>query len=324
MKALVTGGNGFVATHLISQLLEKDANVSATVRSDRSEKELLGLFPQIQVFRADLTHADGWKEAVSGQDVIFHVASPLGGENPNDPVLIDEAVSGVENVLLAAAHAGVKRIVMTSSQAASTPPAATAGEITDDFWSDEKNPELNAYRLSKLFAERKAWELAEKHGLALTTILPGAVFGPVLTNHLSSNGLIAQMMNGSPSPKISLEITDVRDAAALHILAFENPAAAVGQRFIAKNNDLTFLEVAEILKKAYPENSKIKTQEVPNFVLKLLSHFRHDLRALTPMLGRKYTHSNEMAKKLLGWQPRPSEETICDAAQSLIDKGLVK
>jgi dihydroflavonol-4-reductase len=59
---------------------------------------------------------------MAGVDAILHVASPLGHENANDIRLIKEAVAGVEHVFEAAHIAGVKRIVMTSSQAAAPPP----------------------------------------------------------------------------------------------------------------------------------------------------------------------------------------------------------
>lgn len=152
MKVLVTGANGFLATHLIQQLLAAHYQVVGTVRNlGRAPK----IFSDIKYVVANLTSPDGWQEAMTGIDAIFHVASPLGHDDANQPRLIEEAVAGVEHVFSAAHLAGVKRIVMTSSQAAATPKAETTGVLTEEFWSDKKNTELNAYRLSKLFAEKK-------------------------------------------------------------------------------------------------------------------------------------------------------------------------
>lgn len=297
MKVLVTGANGFLATHLIQQLLEKNYEVVGSVRSlERAPK----IFNHVSYFAANLTSSQGWLEAMKDVEAIFHVASPLGHDNANNPQLIQEAVSGVEVVFQAAKNAGVKRLIMTSSQAAATPQAKTTGIITEDFWSDPKNPELNAYRLSKLFAEKKAWELAKKYQLDLTTILPGAIFGPALTANRSSNQVLDGIKVAKFVPNISLEVTDVRDLAALHILALEK-SQTIGERYIAKNNDLTFQEIAEI----FGNHSFL----LPDFLLKISGKFVGSLRALVPMLQRKYTHSNEKALQI-GWQARAAKETV--------------
>ncbi len=299
MKTLVTGANGFVAAHLMSQLLEKGYEVVGTVRS---QKKAPTIFPEVTYREADLTKAEGWKEAMEGIDVVFHVASPLGGDNPNDPKLIDIAVAGVENVFAGAHQAGVKRIIMTSSQAACTPESSTRGVIDESFWTDPKNKEINAYRQSKLFAEKRAWELAKEYDMQLTTILPGAIFGPALTENKSSNAVIENIATQKAVPNINLEVTDVRDLATLHIIAMEN-AGTIGERIIAKNNDLTFAEVSEALGK--------HARKMPDFALKIAAAFIPSLRALTPMLGRQYTHTNQKAISY-GWNPRDAKETVRD------------
>ncbi|MCL1950587.1 MAG: NAD-dependent epimerase/dehydratase family protein [Turicibacter sp.] len=300
MKVLVTGANGFVALHLIQQLLERGYEVVGTVRNlSRAPK----IFEKVSYKEADLSSPDGWLGAMEGIEAVFHVASPLGGENPNDPALVQEAVAGVSHVFEAVHQAGIKRVILTSSQAAATPLAKETGVISDDFWSDPANPELNAYRLSKLEAEKEGWLLAEKYGIDLTAILPGAVFGPSLTENRSTSQVLDQIHAAPFVPNITLEVTDVRDLATLHILALEN-SESIGKRYIAKNDDLTFAQISRL----YGKTPVV----LPDFFLRGLAKFQKPLRALVPMLGRKYTHSNERAREL-GWEPRDASETVKDA-----------
>lgn len=109
---------------------------------------------------------------------------------------------------------------MTSSRAASTPEASTKGLIDAKFWFDEENLELNAYRLSKLSAEKLAWNLAEKYHFKLSTILPGAIFGPTLTDAISSNGLIAQIIHGTPLPMLGRIYTHT-NAKTVRVLGYQ-------------------------------------------------------------------------------------------------------
>ncbi len=282
---------------MIQQSLNKRYEV---VRTVRNLKKAPTIFPGVVYKEADLTHADGWLDAMEGVDTIFHVASPLGGQNPDDEKLIDIAVAGVENVFHAAHEAGVKRIIMTSSQAACTPLRSMTGEIDETLWTSESNHEINAYRKSKLFAEKKAWELAEKYQIRLTTILPGSIFGPALTENRSSNAVLENIKKQKAVPSITLEVSDVRDLAALHLLALEN-SQTCGERLIAKNGDLTFAEIGQIYG-THPIT-------LPDFALRIAARFVPPIRALTPMLGRRYTHTNKKAIGF-GWQPRPAEETI--------------
>ena len=323
MKVMVTGGNGFVATHLIQQLLDRGDTVIATVRTIEKGEQLTGLFPTDKfayILSALTDFPDlALQEEMLDTGVLFHVASPLGDENPNNPLLIEQATTMVQAVFDNAAAVGLKRIIMTSSQAAATPKADSTGIFDESFWSDESNLELNAYRLSKVKAEKLAWTLADENNLQLTTILPGAIFGPVLTPHLGSNGLIAQIIHGTRLPKINLEISDVRDVARLHVLAAATDKS-VSQRYIAKNGDLTFQQVAELLKTEFPT---VQTKTLPDFVIRLAAIFMKPLRALTPMLGRRYTHTNQKAINQLGYQPMDPEATILDAAERLKSQFLL-
>lgn len=195
-KVVVSGGSGFVASWVIADFLNHGYAVTTSLRSltkaDGIKRALARYVPatalaNLTFFAADLTQPDGWAAGMAGADGVIHVASPLGHGTESTDELVRIARDGVQNVFQAAVTAGITRIVMTSSQAASTPDSQVTGTLTEDFWTDPQNPELDAYRISKVTAERTAWELAAAHHLDLTTILPGAIFGPVMTQNLSSN-----------------------------------------------------------------------------------------------------------------------------------------
>ncbi|WP_284142931.1 NAD-dependent epimerase/dehydratase family protein [Furfurilactobacillus milii] len=270
-----------------------------------------------------MTSEAGWQEAMNGADGVIHVASPLGNGTESTEEMVSVARGGVLNVLQAADKAGVKRIVMTSSQAASTPDSHATGTFDGSFWTDPDNPELDPYRISKVKAEQAAWDFADKHDMNLTTVLPGAIFGPVITNNLSTNQILLQMLKGQPAlPKVPLEISDVRDLAKLHRLAFENPKA-IGQRYIGSSQTLTMLQVGKIYQSAFPE-LHLHIRALPNWATRVLSRFVPSLRTLVPMLNRRYHHTTAAAENDLGWQQHKPEETVLDAAKRLIEMGLVE
>lgn len=332
---VVTGGTGYIAGFVIAEFLNHGYKVRASVRSLSKTEELkkaLSAFVNedsllsLTTFAADLTSSRGWAEGFSGADGIIHVASPLGHGTEAAEELRRIAEGGTLNVLQGALDAGVKRIVMTSSQAASTPRISEGKVLLDEtFWSDENNPELDPYRRSKIAAEKAAWDFAAKHGLNLTTVLPGAVFGQVMSaQNISSNGILLQLINGGlpRALNIPLEVSNIRDLTALHRLAFENDNA-IGERFLAASQTIRMPEVARIYRERYPE-SKTPAKVFPNGVVRLLAKFIPSLRSMVPMLGREYSHTTEKAERLLGWTQHTPRETVLEAAESFCKLGMIK
>src|SRR5262245_15135816 len=192
---LVTGGTGYVARWCIAELRDRGFSVRTTVRS----RGRTGAVAADEIAVADLTRDDGWDAAVAGCDYVLHVASPLGADGRAQPdALIDAARDGTMRVLRAAKAAGVKRVGMTSSTAASTPTRTTPGAVADEtLWTDPAHPDLTPYRRSKILAERAAWDFIEgrPESTTLTTILPAAVFGPVRSpENVGSVDVIARLL----------------------------------------------------------------------------------------------------------------------------------
>lgn len=332
-KVIVTGGTGFVAGWVIVEFLKAGYAVGTSVRSmkktDRLEKEIAAMvsteeMANLSFFEADLTSDKNWVENIQGADGVIHVASPMGNGTQSIEELVSVAKNGALTVLKAANDAGVKRVVMTSSQAASTPESGSSAVLDESFWTDINNPDLDPYRISKVESEKAAWKFAKENDMELTTVLPGAIFGPILSDKaVSSNGVLLRLLNGMPmTPHVPLEISDVRDLAHLHRLAFENPVA-IGKRYLAASQTLTMADVEKVYQTNFPYK-RIKIRLAPNWILKIAARFVPELRALVPMLDRKYSHTTAAAENDLGWTQHDPKDTVLDAAKALIKFGVDK
>lgn len=330
-KIIVTGGTGFVAGWVIVEFLKAGYQVATSIRSTSRVKQLTTTFEKVvtsqelanlSFFEADLTQSAGWVENMRGAQGIIHVASPMGNGTQTVDELVSVAKNGALTILRAAKQAGVKRIVMTSSQAVSTPEHGSTAILDESFWTDVHNPDLDPYRISKIEAEKAAWQYARKNQLALTTILPGAIFGPILSSRaVSSDRILGQLLRGLPMiPHVPLEISDVRDLAHLHRLAFENEVA-VDKRYLAASQTLSMADVVRCYQNEFPEK-KLKVRMLPNWGAKLLARFVPSMRSLVPMLDRQSRHTTKAAEHDLGWTQHRPEDTVIDAAHSLIAFGL--
>jgi nucleoside-diphosphate-sugar epimerase len=324
-KVLVTGGTGFVAGAVIMALLTHGYGVRTTLRDLSREAALRAAFSRrgvsgmaFECMVADLTADAGWTEVMEGCRFVLHVASPLGGAPEKD--LIATAVEGTRRVFSAAQAVGVERVVMTSSTAACTPAKPSLGAFNESDWTNPDQPGLAAYRRSKVLAERTAWTMAEDGKTELVTLLPGAIFGPVLNPYQSGSvGIIRGLLQGQPSllPRLAFNITDVRDLAALHVAAMTAPKAA-GERFIVLGEALWFSEIAKILRDRLGEHAnKVPTRRLPDFAAKLLAHINPQMRELLPLLGRTQKFSAAKACHVLGYAPRSAADTLVDCAESL-------
>lgn len=327
---LVTGGTGYVGGWAIVALLEAGYDVRTTIRRASKEDAVRDAVGERVGFAiADLTEDGGWDAAMAGVDYVLHVASPLGDENPKDADdLIVPARDGALRVLRAATRARVKRVVMTSAANAASPASYAADGVTDETLWTVDSPSLPAYRRSKTLAEKAVWGfMAEYDGpTELTTVLPGAVFGPILTaDNVGTTQIIQRMLTGKMpgTPKIGLEVVDVRDLVDLHLRAMVAPEAA-GQRFLGTGEFVWMREIAAALKDALgPQAARVRTRQLPNFMVRLAAITDPSLRAITISLGRRHRHSTAKAERVLGWKARPAAQTVVECAESLIAHGVV-
>jgi nucleoside-diphosphate-sugar epimerase len=330
---LVTGGTGYVGGWAIVALLGRGYDVRTTVRSlakGDAVREAVGNPGERLTFAAaDLLNDDGWDAAMAGVDYVLHVASPLGDESSKDPdELIVPAREGTLRVLRAATRSGVRRVVMTSAANAASPASYTEDSVTDETLWTIDDPSLPAYRRSKTLAEKAAWDFMASYDgpTELTTVLPGAVFGPILTaNNVGTTQIIQRMLTGKMpgAPKIGLEVVDVRDLVDLHLRAMLAPEAA-GERFLGTGEFVWMREIAQALKAGLGKQAApVPTRQLPNFVVRLASITDPSLKAITVSLGRRNRHTTAKAERVLRWKPRPAAQTVVECAESLIEHGVV-
>lgn len=291
---LVTGASGFIAKHIVKELLAEGYAVRASTRSPERRREIDTLFPDAPIDHVtlDLAHDDGWDEAMAGVDVLLHTASPFPGTQPDDPDdLIRPAVDGTLRALTSAHTAGVRRVVLTSSVAAvlHDPAAAPTANIDESYWTDPGGLHVNAYEASKTLAERAAWDFVAAHPeMALTVVNPAAVLGPALDAHYGTSlEYIARFLDGADPmvPKVRLSVVDVRDVARIHVAAIGHEAA-FGERYIAAAGMTSMPEVADALARAFPGH-KIATRTAPNWLVRVMARFVPPLRLVVNSLGRR-------------------------------------
>jgi nucleoside-diphosphate-sugar epimerase len=226
-------------------------------------------------------------------------------------------------VLRAATRAGVQRVVMTSAAATARPARGSNDASDETVWTDPTDRKLDGYRRSKVLAERAAWDfMATAPGpTTLTTILPGAVFGPVLArDRIGSAQVIQRLLDGKPPaiPRFGFWVIDGRDLAALHVRAMIAPEAA-GQRFLAAGEFVWLNEVAATLRARLGARAgKVPTRDMPDFAVRMLALVIPQLRMLAPDLGHRIDLRSDKARRVLGFAPRPAATTIVDCAESLL------
>ena len=333
-KVLVTGATGYIGLHCIHQLLNLGYAVNGSVRSPERKDEIFQALQNhntstenLNIFTFDLNDDEGWDEGMEGCDYLLHVASPIALENHDEDFFVKPAVAGVNRAMRFAKKHNLKKVVLTSSVAAIYETMESKSYYDENDWSDPENPAISHYSKSKTLAERAAWEFVENenHPFELAVINPALVIGPSLSGDLGeSNKAIEMVATGKMPVAVPLQFgyVDVRDVATAHILAMQNPASN-GERFALAEKDLWYGDVAKVLR----DNGfdKAPTLAVPVWLAKILAIFSKELKLAVPYLGRLRSVKNtSKAKDILGWNPRPAEESIVEIAQQIQDMGLIK
>src|SRR4051794_20678995 len=331
---LVTGGTGYLGGWCIVELLRRGYRVRATVRNASREHEVhagvdseVDSHHNLSVHQADLLSDDHWDHVIEGCDYVLHVASPLPISQPKDPdELILPAREGTERVVSRALDAGVERVVLTSSVAAIR--GGNEGLALDEsMWTDLSSPDLTPYVQSKTIAEQAAWGLAAEREARerLAAVNPTVIIGPTLSDDTSASlEVIQRLLKGIPAiPRLSFGFVDVRDVADLEIRAMTAPEAG-GERFVANAKTLWMADVAAVLRERLGGRAaKVPTRIAPDFLVRAMAMFDGGIRSFKSSLGKQTDYRTTKAQDMLGWSPRPIEETIAESGESLISHGVV-
>lgn len=331
---LVTGGSGFVASHVVRELLERGHRVRATVRDlSRSAKlaplrALQATHPgRLDLFEADLLREGSFDRAMHGCRWVFHVACPFlipGQIRDSYRDVLEPAMSGTGSVLGSVRRTmSVDRVVLTSTV------GTLFGDYTDvlgmpdrtlteEHWNTSSTLDSDPAHYAKTSAERLAWELAGgQTRWSLVVVNPGLVLGPTLggTSDSGSLFLMDELMRGAffyGSPNFSFPVVDVRDLAAAHVLAAATPSAH-GRYIIARPEMVSFAEMAAVIRGRHPWRLTVPRHRVPDLAVRVLGQrFGLSRDYIARHLGIRFAVDNRRGLTDLGLTYRPVEETVLD------------
>ncbi|PXF40406.1 Cinnamoyl-CoA reductase 1 [Gracilariopsis chorda] len=325
---LVTGATSLVGSHVIAALLARNFVVRGTEPEfDSDIQEALMSLPHsenLALHRLDLKEPQSFHPALSGCSALIHTATPvlltLDGSlpfNTEDEAIqkqLKPAVQGTEELFTAAANAGVKRIVLTSSTASMRAQGTSPTILDESCWGDEKffkdtlmTHPYGAYRLAKLLQEKIAWKVAEATSLKLVSIHPGLILGPSLLPAVNGSvAMLLELLEGrgcgearcKPGniPNNYCYLIDVREVAEAHVLALEREQ--VEGRILALSQSPLYIEMYNKLReniafKQYPE------------------------RPLEGIAPRSKLSYNNRKLRMLGVREIPWEDTLKESAYSL-------
>jgi len=242
MKALVTGGTGFVGSHLVRRLLERNWDVRCLVRA-ASRLDNLNELP-VEFATGDLRDGDSIRRAVRGADVVYHCAADyrLWCADPRE--MYESNVNGSRNVMQAALDERVERIVYTSTVGA-------LGLNDDGTPADEETPVsiddmIGHYKRSKFLAEAEVRGFASR-GLPVVIVNPSTPIGELDIKPTPTGKIIVDFLKGKMFGYVDtgMNLIDVRDCAEGHILAAER--GHVGHRYILGGTNLTLKAMFDAL-----------------------------------------------------------------------------
>lgn len=332
----VSGATGYIAQHVVKELVANGYQVVGSVRSAEKGdklKKLVGSNFSYEIVK-DIQIEGAFNEALKRHPevtVFLHTASPFHFKTtePEKDLLIP-AVNGTKNALSAVHKFApqVKNVVITSSYAAIAPASkevdntATISETTwnDVTWEDATKDPVTGYRGSKTFAEKAAWEFVEveKPNFILSTVNPVFVFGPqafdseVKDTLNTSAEIINALLKLSPDDEIPFfrgAYVDVRDVAKAHLTAFENKGAENLRLLLA--------------------DGRFVTQNIVDILLENFSQLRGKIPIGEPGRGSDVESKlakidNEKTKKLLGFELIDLKKTVLDTVQQVLDvKGTI-
>ncbi|EQB51727.1 NAD dependent epimerase/dehydratase [Colletotrichum gloeosporioides Cg-14] len=334
---LVTGGSGFIAQHLVNELLLQGIRVNATVRSLENAKKVASLNAlqkkhagRLQFFEADLLKPGSFKEAMHGCSVVHHVASPfMMAEMIKDgqKECVEPALEGTRNVLASVKEAAsVKRVVLTSTIGAifgdyEDVNDKMGGTLSENYFNETSTVTHNPYHYSKVLAEKEAWEVAkEESRWDLVVVCPGLVLGPPLSAGSDSGSLflIDELLSGKlffGVPNLNFATVDVREVVTAHIKIASTPTAS--GRYIVASRDMTnFLEISKLFR-SLSKSMLIPDHLLPDFLVRVIGPlFGLTRKWISRNLGTKFAVDNSRSIKELGIEYRPLETTLREHYQA--------
>jgi len=242
MTALVTGATGFVGSHVTRQLVNAGQSVRVLVRPNSNLQALAGL--HVEYFEGDLRDQKSLGRALKGIRRVFHVAADYRLWTPRPEEIYQINVEGTRNLLDAAGHSGVERIVYTSTVATIAVPRH--GVLPNEGTQASLDEMIGHYKRSKFLAERVAVEAASA-GMPVVIVNPTAPVGPWDWKPTPTGRIILDFLRGKMPAYVDtgLNVAPVEDIAEGHLLAAEKGRA--GERYILGGRNMTLKQILDAL-----------------------------------------------------------------------------
>ena len=314
MKIAVTGASGHIGVNLCQELIERGHSVKALVHNtDHGIRNL-----PLEIVRGDLMDPSSLSRLVSGADVVFHLAAVISIQVKKKEEIFQKNVGGTENILKAAQKEGVRRFIHFSSI------HALVQEPFDAVLDEKRSLALKDridYSQTKARAELAVYE-AVKQGLDAVVLNPTAGIGPNdYAPSLLGRALIMIYTGRIPALiQGGYDWVDVRDVARAAVESIEK--GEKGERYILSGHWRSLCQLADLVYTTSGERFKKLTFSaglawIGLPFLKLYCRLNSTQPLYTgdslSILSRGHRNiSSEKAKRSLGFNPRPIEETLKD------------
>ena len=296
-KILVTGGDGFIGSHLVDALLKEDHEVTALAqynsfgsfgwldhRNNLSEKDL-------RLVLGDIRDKNFIKDLTKGKDAVIHLAALIG--IPYSYIApssyVETNISGTLNVLQAALDNNCKQVICTSSSevygSAQTVPISESHPLVGQ----------SPYSATKIAADQLAISFNKSFGLPVTIIRPFNTYGPRQSERAVIPTIIRQIMSG----KVQLNLGNTKTTRDFNYIS-----DTVGGFLSALNKNLPGGEVINVA-----SNFEVSIEETAKMIALIMGsdiELNFDKKRVRPESSEvsRLIGDNTLAKKLLGWEPK--------------------
>lgn len=261
-RYLVTGGAGFIGSHLVETLLREGQQVRVFDNfSTGSEHNLAPFAGDVELVRGDIRDLDAVRQAVAGVDVVLHQAAlPSVQRSVQDPLTANDVnVNGTLHVLVAARDAGVRRVVFASSS--SVYGDSPSLPKVEDMPTDPLSP----YAVSKLAGERYCMVWSNVYGLPTVALRYFNVFGPRQDPRSDYAAVIprfATAMLAGRAPTIygdgqqSRDFTYIANVVGANLAAARAPSDTSGFYNVACGERISLLDLVDAINELLGTNIK--------------------------------------------------------------------
>jgi dihydroflavonol-4-reductase len=243
---LVTGANGHVGNNICRLLVQRGEPVRAMIRDSADPAPLQGL--EVEIVRGDILDPEAVARAVEGCGRVYHAAAGflMWAQDPEHSI-IRPSVDGTRNVMKAAAKAGVDKVLYIST--GGTIGCATAPEAPRTE-SDNNTDAHTPYFIGKIAAEKEAFAIGEREGVAVTAVNPGLILGPRFWKPSESTRQVLDFLNTGMPVYFDggFGVVDVEDVATGAVLGMDK--GANGERYILSGENVTVKQLFDLVAEA--------------------------------------------------------------------------